>query len=105
MGPEDLPRENDPRRPETESDNVEGACKETEANSVIDNNEEKEKMTLDKFLANHTSEDNESFIEIQEENDKKHRIKNAWMYKPGPTRTSTPSSTTQRLLSCQRRKR
>merc|ERR1712142_1008609 len=35
----------------------------------------------DKFLASHTSEDNESFIEIQEENDKKHRIKNAWMYK------------------------
>jgi len=79
--PEDLPRENDPRRPETENDNVEGVGKDTEANPVNDINEEKEKLTLDKFLANHTSEDNESFIEIQEENDKKHRIKNAWMYK------------------------
>ena len=78
--PEDLPRENDPRRPETQNDNVEGTVKDTES-PAIDNNKEKEKMTLDKFLANHTSEDNESFIEIQEENDKKHRIKNAWMYK------------------------
>ena len=42
---------------------------------------EKEPMRLDKFLANHTSEDNESFIEIQDEAEKKHRIKNSWMYK------------------------
>jgi hypothetical protein len=35
--------------------------------------EEKEKMNLDKFLANHTSEDNESFKEIQEEGFARHR--------------------------------
>jgi len=79
--PEDLPRENDPRRPEPESDKVQASSDGTETNVVSDNTEENQKMTLDKFLATHTSEDNESFIEIQEENDKKHRIKNAWMYK------------------------
>jgi hypothetical protein len=35
--------------------------------------EEKEKMNLDRFLANHTSEDNESFKEIQEEGFARHR--------------------------------
>ena len=35
--------------------------------------EQEEKMNLDKFLANHTSEDNESFKEIQEEAFKRHR--------------------------------
>ena len=79
--PQDLPRENDPRRPETDNDEFEDVNKTSEVNTVGNASEEKEKVTLDKFLANHTSEDNESFIEIQEENDKKHRIKNAWMYK------------------------
>merc|ERR1719334_2602360 len=75
--PQDLPRENDPRRPE-ESTEFEELSK-TESEYLP--NKEKNQVTLDKFLASHTSEDNESFIEIQEENDKKHRIKNAWMYK------------------------
>merc|ERR1719334_2558342 len=75
--PQDLPRENDPRRPE-ESNEFEELSK-TESEYLP--NKEKNQVTLDKFLASHTSEDNESFIEIQEENDKKHRIKNAWMYK------------------------
>jgi hypothetical protein len=35
--------------------------------------EEEEKVNLDKFLANHTSEDNESFKEIQEEAFKRHQ--------------------------------
>merc|ERR1719499_2284045 len=42
---------------------------------------EEDRVTLDKFMANHTSEDNESFIELQVENERKHRAKNAWMYK------------------------
>jgi len=80
--PEDLPRENDPRRPEKNTDEFEDDEKSEEiVPGESDATEEKEKLTLDKFLANHTSEDNESFIEIQEESDKKHRIKNAWMYK------------------------
>ena len=35
--------------------------------------EDKEQDNLDKFLANHTSEDNESFFELQKEAEKKHR--------------------------------
>jgi len=80
--PEDLPRENDPRRPDTNNDTIDDTnTGEGDVGNAGVFSEEKEKLTLDKFLANHTSEDNESFIEIQEENDKKHRIKNAWMYK------------------------
>merc|ERR1712106_667793 len=80
--PEDLPRENDPRRPDTNNDTMDDTnTGEGDVGNAGVFSEEKEKLTLDKFLANHTSEDNESFIEIQEENDKKHRIKNAWMYK------------------------
>ncbi|KRZ53688.1 Protein DGCR14 -like protein [Trichinella nativa] len=37
-------------------------------------------MNLDKFLANFTSEDNESFEEIMENHDHKLRQKHAWMY-------------------------
>merc|ERR1719232_1624013 len=65
--PVDAPRESDPRRPEG-----------TEDTAAED---KEEKITLDRFMANHTSEDNESFIELQVENERKHRIKNAWMYK------------------------
>ena len=39
-----------------------------------DEDENKEKDNLDKFLANHTSEDNESFSELQEEAFKAHRL-------------------------------
>jgi len=83
--PQDLPRENDPRRTDKNNEEFEDDDDDKRSDvtvpGVSDVKEEKEKITLDKFLANHTSEDNESFIEIQEENDKKHRIKNAWMYK------------------------
>jgi len=78
--PQDLPRESDPRRPAEDTNDLDTEGGE-EVPDISDTPIEKEKMTLDKFLANHTSEDNESFIEIQEENEKKHRIKNAWMYK------------------------
>ena len=101
--PQDLPRETqDPRRPQAEPDNEFEAEEEEEAGEG--NKDEKvgdkeDKMTLDQFMANNTSEDNESFIDIQTgdclleggdyqhfslnflENEKKHRLKNAWMYK------------------------
>ena len=73
--PVDAPRESDPRRPERSGD------KEKIEEDGKKDEEEKNQVTLDQFMANHTSEDNESFIELQEENEKKHRIKNAWMYK------------------------
>ncbi|CAD5114921.1 unnamed protein product [Dimorphilus gyrociliatus] len=38
-------------------------------------------LTLDKYLSKNTSEDNESFSEIMRENDIKHRLKHAWLYK------------------------
>jgi len=80
--PQDLPRENDPRRPPVEGSSDKTDTEETSDSIEVDKKEEeKEPMRLDKFLANHTSEDNESFVEIQTENLKKHRIKNAWMYK------------------------
>ena len=44
---------------------------------------EEEVENLDKFLANHTSEDNENFEELQEQAYTKHRLKNGWMYKVG----------------------
>ena len=42
---------------------------------------EKKKMSLDQFMAVHTSEDNESFNEIQEEQFRKFRVDKAWMFK------------------------
>lgn len=36
--------------------------------------------TLDKFLARNTSEDNTSFVDMMSEAEKKHRIKNAWLF-------------------------
>ena len=37
-------------------------------------------LTLDKFLSKNTSEDNESFVDIMEEAEKKHRVKHAWLF-------------------------
>ncbi|KAK6641901.1 hypothetical protein RUM44_013621 [Polyplax serrata] len=38
------------------------------------------KLSLDQYLASHTSEDNESFTEIQKESVAKHKMKYAWLY-------------------------
>lgn len=38
------------------------------------------KMSLDEFLDKHTSEDNESFEEIMKENERRFKIKHAWMF-------------------------
>ena len=66
--PQDDPRETqDPRRPQPEPDNE--FEKEEEEREVVEGNTEEgdkeDKMTLDQFMANNTSEDNESFIDIQ----------------------------------------
>lgn len=37
-------------------------------------------VTLDRFLNKYTSEDNDSFEQIQEENEKRHRLKFPWLY-------------------------
>ena len=37
-------------------------------------------VSLDKFLARNTSEDNVSFSEIMAEAEKKQRLKHAWLY-------------------------
>ena len=37
-------------------------------------------LRLDKFLAAHTSEDNESFVELMEESERKRKEKQAWLY-------------------------
>lgn len=41
----------------------------------------KKKLSLDQYLALHTSEDNESFVEIQKESVKRHKLKYEWLYK------------------------
>jgi len=78
--PEEPVRENDPRRPDSRCSWAGGSGKDSDKVSVLED-EKDEVENLDKFLANHTSEDNESFFELQKEAEKKHRIKNAWMYK------------------------
>ena len=65
--PQEDPRETqDPRRPQPEPDNE----FDQEEEEAVDNKDEEvgdkeDKMTLDQFMANNTSEDNESFIDIQ----------------------------------------
>merc|ERR1719333_917744 len=77
--PLDAPRENDPRRPS--EDKEDSSSSDKDKNVEDPKEKEEDRVTLDTFMANHTSEDNESFIELQVENEKKHRAKNAWMYK------------------------
>ena len=45
------------------------------------------KQHLDAFLSKNTSEDNASFVEILEENEKKHREKHAWLFENEDCRT------------------
>ena len=65
--PQDDPRETqDPRRPQPEPDNEfekDSEAGEEKKDEVVEDKEDK--MTLDQFMANNTSEDNESFIDIQ----------------------------------------
>ena len=49
--------------------------------------EKASKPHLDSFLSKNTSEDNESFAQILEEADKKHREKHAWLFENEDNRT------------------
>ncbi|XP_045614798.2 splicing factor ESS-2 homolog isoform X1 [Procambarus clarkii] len=51
-------------------------------NAAEDNDKSSQsgKMSLDEFLESHTSEDNESFEEIMKENERRFKIKHAWMF-------------------------
>jgi len=81
-------RETDPKRgdglnkthPEFETP-LSGGGREGIAPSLAGSENGDKGENLDSFLSRHTSEDNESFHEIQAEAEKKHRIKMAWMYK------------------------
>ncbi|XP_023332279.1 protein DGCR14 homolog [Eurytemora carolleeae] len=77
--PEEPRRDFDPRKPEGR-ESTPGV--EKGLNKEDEEDEEKGKEeNLDKFLANHTSEDNESFQVLQAESELRHRVKNSWMYK------------------------
>jgi protein DGCR14 len=57
---------------------------EDDARSVVSSSasaKEEKKQSLDQFLARHTSEDNESYHEIQEEQFRQFRVDKAWMFK------------------------
>ncbi|XP_014229504.1 protein DGCR14 homolog [Trichogramma pretiosum] len=56
------------------------ASRQSNASSCKSEKKEK-KLKLDEFLAVSTSEDNASFEDILAENEKKHRLNNAWLYK------------------------
>jgi len=47
---------------------------------IVSVDEALKNVSLDKFLARHTSEDNVSFSEIVAEAEKKRRLKHAWLY-------------------------
>jgi protein DGCR14 len=72
--PQEPLRDVDPRRPASSFSDLprEGSVS-RESGTGDKEVEEVEKVNLDKFLANHTSEDNESFNEIQEEAFARHR--------------------------------
>ena len=52
-----------------------------------DSEKKEAKQHLDSFLSKNTSEDNASFVEILEENEKKHREKHAWLFENEESRT------------------
>jgi len=82
--PEEPAREFDPRRPNAQGVREGSVAGSSMAGSSVagdEDPEEKDVDNLDKFLANHTSEDNESFVELQIEAEKAHRLNKAWMYK------------------------
>lgn len=70
--------------------------------SVSDNTAPKQH--LDAYLSKNTSEDNESFAQILEESDKKHREKHAWLFENEANRKEVDISTFTNLPSVSRRK-
>lgn len=61
----------------------ESNCKISDGSATSPNPEisVKRNLSLDAYLASHTSEDNESFKEIQKESLKRHKLKYDWLYK------------------------
>ncbi|KAL0266599.1 UNVERIFIED_CONTAM: hypothetical protein PYX00_009096 [Menopon gallinae] len=75
-------RPNDPIEDISSQDNGKG--KERLEKSQSNENESGKSikgLSLDQYLNSHTSEDNESFKEIQKESVKRHKLKYAWLYK------------------------
>lgn len=71
-----------PVHKENSSDDEPESSRSASAESEVKKLEaEEQKIGLDEFLSNNTSEDNASFEEILVENEKKHRLKYAWLYK------------------------
>ena len=65
---------------EDEQEVAEGEKQEEAWAGAEEAQEDEDRANLDKVVANHSSEDNKSFIELQVENEK-NGAKNAWMYK------------------------
>ena len=65
---------------EDEQEVAEGEKQEEAGAGAEEAQEDEDRANLDKVVANHSSEDNKSFIELQVENEK-NGAKNAWMYK------------------------
>ena len=79
----DTPQE-DSRQKEVAEDSAKETLKDDDQKSVASTSSSatsEKKMSLDQFMAAHTSEDNESFNEIQEEQFRKFRVDKAWMFK------------------------
>jgi protein DGCR14 len=72
--------------PVRKENEVEDTYKSTESKNLkgktIKPKDNVQKVGLDQFLSNNTSEDNASFEEILIENEKKYKLKYAWLYKP-----------------------
>ncbi len=95
----DTPQEDSRQREEAENKGT--AAKEDDAKSVASSSTDQEtkerKESLDQFLARHTSEDNESFNELQEEQFKKFRVEKSWMFKDEETKSIEMKSEELRL--------
>ena len=65
---------------EDEQEVAEGEKQEEAGAGAEEAQEDEDRANLDKVVANHSSEDNKSFIELQVENEK-NGAKNAWMFK------------------------
>ncbi|XP_045169617.2 splicing factor ESS-2 homolog [Mercenaria mercenaria] len=73
------------RRPDTGQSNV---TSEKGGEKFFNSEKPESKVHLDSFLSKNTSEDNDSFSQILEESDKKHKEKHAWLFENETNRKS-----------------